>query len=819
MDKFEALLAKSKANTPATTVAEPINTFDAVLAKRTSLPAVEPRALSLGDRLLVSISQLAPVQAVLRSDPRQAALDIGGGLTRAGAGLYDIGKLGIETIGYPVSQPIEYLKGIPTEERSFQKALTFPTYSAVEEGLKEIAEPRGLEPKSLPSRLIEYGTAGVPGLIGGLTMEGGAKIGEVVGGETGKAIGGAIGTIAGVFAPGASKNVMKKGAKLFESLDTRAQKQVLDLMTPDEIEKLKLAQEAGTITSTVNVPKTLAEVTESPYLAGIQAELATAKKASPITAGREARTEALTTAAKEIGTPPTKGEFEYLVNDIVQKQVAQKEIAQGNLLKTIEKPTALDIEKRGLELRKSLSSRAETIKDKVVDPAWALVGSDAAVDISKGQDAIEKYVVREIAKERYENYPSALTKYISRIQNLGDDTSWKQLDEVRRVGQKTAQQIAGDRDALRVFNDINSEFLNSAKEYAKKIGSPEYANMENAIAASRNYYKTFTEGVTGVALAQKYGNYKTSASKLVNKFLAEPETVKEIGTKFGKNSDEMIVLRQTLLEKLEGKKASEVVGYLNDPKIIPLYKAAFKDDLQKVQQYAKQKAKKLPIEQWMINSTSEAALPNKIFQNERSVEKFINDFAGTEIVDIAKNKFISQMMIKGDITSRADYYRKIGQKLFNKDWDTTQKLLADLESSKLPQLLLQRAATAGSPTQPRQKLAEVLKTKVGLQKVAERMPTLGAWLGGAIGVKVGGVHGAFTGGMAGGAVGQAAKARITNRAERLQSAMAQLFADPRLIDLAKKPATKENIKALDSILQQLVVGRGVAMSMRQEEGE
>ena len=132
--------------------------------------------------------------------------------------------------------------------------------------------------------------------------------------------------------------------------------------------------------------------------------------------------------------------------------------------------------------------------------------------------------------------------------------------------------------------------------------------------------------------------------------------------------------------------------------------------------------------------------------------------------------------------------------------------MVDLQNSKLPQLLLQRAATAGSPTQPRQKLAEVLKSKVGLQKVAERMPTLGAWIGGAIGAKVDGVHGAFTGGMFGGAVGQAAKARITNRAERLQSAMAQLFADPRLIDLAKAPATKENVKKLDNLLFTLVVG-------------
>ena len=86
------------------------------------------------------------------------------------------------------------------------------------------------------------------------------------------------------------------------------------------------------------------------------------------------------------------------------------------------------------------------------------------------------------------------------------------------------------------------------------------------------------------------------------------------------------------------------------------------------------------------------------------------------------------------------------------------------------------------------------------------MPALGGWLGGAIGYKAGGVHGAFTGTIAGRAAGEAAKAKITNRAERLQSAMAQLFADPRLIDLAKAPATKENVKKLDSILFKLVVG-------------
>lgn len=816
MDKFEALLAKSKANTPAPTVAEPINTFDAVLAKRTSLPAVEPRALSLGDRLLASVSQVAPVQAVLRSDPRQTALDIGGGLTRAGAGLYDLGKLGIETIGYPVSQPIEYLKGIPAEERSFQKALTFPTYSAVEEGLKEIAEPRGLEPKSFPSRLIEYGTAGVPGLIGGLTMEGGAKIGEVVGGETGKAIGGAIGTIAGVFAPGASKNAMKKGAKLFESLDTRAQKQVLDLMTPDEIEKLKLAQEAGTITSTVNVPKTLAEVTESPSIAAQQAALESTT--TPITSTIKQRKEALTEVAETTGRGTTQGEFQAIVNDVVDKQVANKAAAEGKLLESIETPSALDIEEKGIALRTGLESRRTKAK-KVVDDAWGLVGSDAAVDISKGQNAIEQIIVDEIAAERYADLPNALQQYIAKIQNIGDVTSWKQLDEVRRMGVRTYGKIANNADAKRIFNKINDEYLGAAKNYADEIGSPEYKFMSQAVDASRNYFKTFQEKQVGKALAKRFDEYKTYASDLVKQFTSKPERIKEIGTKFGNKTDEMVILRQTLLENLEKQAPNKVVAYLNDKNKIVLYKAAFKDDFDKVQQYAAQKAQDLPIEQWAVNSLSEAALPNKIFQSKKSVQKFMNDFAGTDALEIAKNKFVNRMMARGDINTRTAYYNEIGKELFGKDWEFTQQLLKDLESIKAPNQLLKTKAAGGSATETRQAVRKTLDQSIAEQNLADRAPTLGAWIGATFGSITGSPRATIAAGATGKWLGEATKTGLSKRAERMRTAMAQLFADPRLIDLAKKPATEENIKALDSMLQQLAVGRGIAMSMRQEEGE
>jgi len=96
---------------------------------------------------------------------------------------------------------------------------------------------------------------------------------------------------------------------------------------------------------------------------------------------------------------------------------------------------------------------------------------------------------------------------------------------------------------------------------------------------------------------------------------------------------------------------------------------------------------------------------------------------------------------------------------------------------------------------------------------------LGAWIGATFGSITGSPKATIAAGATGKWLGEATKTGLTKRAERMRTAMAQLFADPRLIDLAKKPATKENIKALDNTLRNLAIGRGVAISMREEEGE
>ena len=495
MDEFDALLAEAE-----------MDEFDALLAEA-STPTVEPRGRYA-----------------------QTALDLTGALGRTAAGLIDLGGVAKGIVQFPQQYILEQ---VPFQQSALAQALTFPTVAATRRSLERIGERKGLEPESGISRAVEYSMGGVPGLLSGALMEGGAGIGQVIGGETGEAIGATTGAIAGLFAPGASAAAMRRGAKLFEGLDAKAQRKVVDLMNPDELQKLRLAQESGDIVTSVDVPKTLAEVTESPYLASIQAELATGAKASPITAAREARTETLTTAAKEIGTPPTKGEFEYLVNEAVNKGVARKQAAEGALLEKIEGIDAGTPRAAGEEIQQSLVARKAAAKAEV-DKKWAQVPKTYEINLTDeidpifdwwdSQDALRKRrasrvgrSIRELKETALDpEYPEYIMTY-DRFQAIREGLN----DTIANTRKGNERRLA------RQLKDKMDIALGSVdpKELGQDLNTKDIRALYDAIGATREFSQKYREGVVGTLTRERLGNLQTKASSTLRLIKRNPACI------------------------------------------------------------------------------------------------------------------------------------------------------------------------------------------------------------------------------------------------------------------------------------------------------
>jgi hypothetical protein len=64
----------------------------------------------------------------------------------------------------------------------------------------------------------------------------------------------------------------------------------------------------------------------------------------------------------------------------------------------------------------------------------------------------------------------------------------------------------------------------------------------------------------------------------------------------------------------------------------------------------------------------------------------------------------------------------------------------------------------------------------------------------------------YVGYLSGKQVGKFAQSKMAQRESRLDAAIASLLADPRLIKIAKKETTPENIKILEDYIEQFVTG-------------
>ena len=179
---------------------------------------------------------------------------------------------GIRGVGELLDAPITLTKalGLADEE-------TLPDfYSTAAKKLNKLLLGEKLDPRfeEVGSYLTPVGSEKLGlQLLSGLGAYGGTKLAEYFAPDSTIAALGA--PLVGAFTPSGLGLLSKKGSILASKLpvisrEKRAMQEILAQMTPEEIARLQEAQTAGTIVETVPVPKTLAEVVQSPEVAAYQ---------------------------------------------------------------------------------------------------------------------------------------------------------------------------------------------------------------------------------------------------------------------------------------------------------------------------------------------------------------------------------------------------------------------------------------------------------------------------------------------------------------------------------------------------------------------
>ena len=179
---------------------------------------------------------------------------------------------GIRGVGELLDAPVTLTKalGLADEE-------TFPGfYSTAAKNLNKLLLGEQLDPRfeEVGSYLTPVGPEKVGlQLASGLGAYGGTKLAERFAPDS--TIAALLAPLAGAFTPSGLNLLAKGGSFLASKLpvisrEKRAMQEILAQMTPEEIARLQEAQAAGSIVETVPVPKTLAEVVQSPEVAAYQ---------------------------------------------------------------------------------------------------------------------------------------------------------------------------------------------------------------------------------------------------------------------------------------------------------------------------------------------------------------------------------------------------------------------------------------------------------------------------------------------------------------------------------------------------------------------
>lgn len=743
----------------------------------------------------------------------QLAFDVPVGITRGVAGLADV-------LSYPFVKGLEYA-GAPVETFGATKALdALIAGSPALEG-PGAAEILGVRPQTEVQRAVEFMTPG-PGGKGKLLNEAGLGLASYLGTRAGETIAPESqysGLVGALLAPTAVQSTVSgvRGlasaltptAKIVlgneDALRTAANANVVAALGEEGAQRLAVAQEIPELgIGAGGVPLTAAEIAQTPSAAKYQQSfLNTPEGGNILQPAYDARKSELTAALERFGITPQQGEMSLMLQDAAQAAAAQKEAQQSSILNALgfgEDARAQTTMDRGQSLQESLMGRKDVVED-AVDKVWQQVPKktkiDASVPFAEAIDTFESF--GKLTKADTSSKAQRVMNEVYDIaQRKAGVVTVGELQDIRAAAGRAMADASGvnnaeaslmrqlresiDQAGLKYFYDPEAGALGGLPGTAStKPDLESLTKLSTAIEKTREAKQTFSQGVVGDLTAIRQFKPKIQTSRVMKKALEKPENVTEIADKFGFDSNEMTELRTELLARLT--KASNPTEFIGKEKAT--FQAAFKDKYKDIEAFAQKAGQKSPMEEYL--RIGDSAIPNKIFANERSAEKFARQFADSPVLQMGRAKFISEKLMKrGTPLENLTNNKAIAKKLFKDDLPELEKVLKDLEISKSPAALEKQAASGNSLTSIRQ---TALGAVTGARGVINAMRT-GKLVGAIAGY--GSPYDVLTGYSIGSWVKQIGEARNS----AMNAFEAELLANPKLIKLASAPPTKSNIDAL-----------------------
>ena len=749
-------------------------------------------------------------------DYKQLAFDVPVGITRAVTGTADV-------LAYPFVKGAN-LAGADVEPWGATRMLDALIES--DKGLPGpgAAEILGVKPDTETQKAVSFVTPTLAGkgqalkeaILGGVSYLG-SKLGETTGSPVGEAAGAIL---APLSAQGGLRLAQKTAPSIVEqakflagnedAVKRAAQAEILRAAGDEGTARLELAQALG---STDVVPPTAAEIVRTPSMAVYQNAQALKQSGQDIlNPAREARKVELDAALSSLGVKPEAGEFSTILRDKAELAAEAKAKTQQGLLESLGYSPANVASKRelGESLQKATLNEAEDAYAPVRE-TWKGVKEKTKMDIAPQlSEAVDEF-----------GQFDTLTK--KRMSSVAKDTIGKARELLYKqdglITVKDFQALrASANAALRMADSTtDSAEISLMRRLKNKLDSidetaiPDATNknelepLARAIAATKQYYQTFGTGVIKDIIKKKGGQLSLQASQIVDRAFKSPENAEQIVKLFGRGSEQATLLRNEMLDRLS--KQSNPTEYIGRNKDV--FKAVFDSDYSKVVQFAQGQGQKTGFEQYA--RITDSAIPRTVFASERDAKAFMARFKDTELPDFARGKFIESTLLKRGASplDNLQKNKKVAQALFPDTYDKLEKALSDIEKYNAPNKL-EKLASKGAPltAQRLTALGEVMRTRgliAGMKGTGKAMTA-----GSAFAL----VTGNIVSGAAGLGTGYALQRIGTAREAQMDRFVAEMLANPQLLDLATAAPTKENVESLIKAGSRLGIfgGRAAAMS-------
>jgi len=767
--------------------------------------------MSETDQLLAAAeAELAALQSQALQQPepsyglKQGLYDVGVGTAKSFAGLGDL-------FATPAIAGLN-LVGVPAKYGALTSALN-EQIGLSEQGLQAV----GLQPETDVQEYVQYAlpigqTNKLAQVALGTAAYAGGQVGkEAIGGPYGELIG-ALGAPAAILGGKAlatkALSPITSSAKVAlgneEALRNLATREVERKIGQEGLAQIATLPEAQAI-GTGGVPLTAAEIVQTPSLAKYQRSIALTEGGGDVLAkATEGRSQAITDALSGMGTTVQEGEFATALQQAAQKAKAAKVATEGNVLATLgltEEGLGKTAVEAGEELRGNIGKRLEDVKT-AENIAWQAVPKSEPINLTsplqdfkqtlKSYGPLTKNLLSSDAKKILARANEILSnKGVATINDLQDLRSAAGMVAYKASGKNKVE--AGILNKLRDSLETQAiSFLDDVKASGSALGGPgirgtdtqALQKLSDAIIATRQMYKTFGEEFTGLVTKQRGYKYTTRANDLVKKFLAEPDYAGELATKFGADSVENVLVREQMLAKLA--KSDKPAQFLDK------YKASFQrvfgEDLSKIEGYVTSRGTKDPLERFA--SITESKIPAMIFADEAQMKQFVKEFGETELLDVAKGKFINEYLSKpAKAADKLANREKIAQTLFGADYPKVQRIIQDLEISRIPAQLESIGSKGQSITAQRgTALGEIMSGR-GIISLMKKGGSAAGLLKGL----------PLVGGLIENPIAQAGLKREAS----VNRFVAEILANPTMLNIAASAPTKANIDKLSLLMKTL----------------